>query len=883
MHMRTTMTEWSGLDEAEVTDSREKYGSNALVSLKPKPFFLKFLSGFSDPIIRILLAALGINCLFLFKTFDVWETVGIAAAILSATLISALSERGGERAFAHLQAEAQRSSCRVRRGGGDHAVPIDALVVGDLVYLNAGDKIPADGVLLSGALRVSLAALNGEGRETERVPYHGKPIADWTPEDPRLLLRGAVVTWGEGVMRVCRVGGNTLYGALSGELQNEGRASPLKMRLGVLASQMSRVGYCAAAGVALSYLINTFYIDVGCSFAGTRLLLSDPAFVFAALTHALMLATTTIVMAVPEGLPMMISVVLSANIRRMHRDRVLVRKPVGIETAGSMNLLFCDKTGTLTCGKPVVSGIVTQWDTYPSYAVFRSKAPRAAAAYAVCCVCSTQSRPTEQDGVVRACGGNATDRALLDSVLLHGRIPEGLPGENAVTARVPFDSEKKYAMAEVDGVWYIKGAPEIVLRDVVWATDRDGEPVPLDRERLARQITAITEKAGRVLAVCTEAGGVRRFLCLISIRDDLRPHTRRTVKQLRGAGIDVVMMTGDSRETAAVIAREAGILDGGDGLLWTSDELASMTDADVRTALPRLRVVCRALPQDKSRLVRLAQEAGLVVGMTGDGVNDAPALKCADVGFALGGGTEVAREAGDIVILDDNLSSIAKAVLYGRTIFKSIRKFIMFQMTTNLSAVGISLLCPLFGVDAPITVLQMLWVNLIMDTLGSLAFAGEAPSADTMRERPKAPGEAIMSAYMVHRIALMTAYLLALCLWFVHSEGMREHFGFYEQPVHFLGAFFALFIFADIANSVSARTTHVNPIHRLAANRAFVAIFGFIIAAQLGMIYFGGSMFRTVPLSAADLVLILCLSAGVLLWGMLVKALLGRRYRGNTV
>ena len=365
--------------------------------------------------------------------------------------------------------------------------------------------------------------------------------------------------------------------------------------------------------------------------------------------------------------------------------------------------------------------------------------------------------------------------------------------------------------------------------------------------------------------------------------DGDRPNTRRTVKQLHGAGVGVVMMTGDSRETAAAIAREAGILGGAGDLLLTSDEIGVMSDDEIKTALPHLRVIARALPQDKSRLVRIAQGAGLVVGMTGDGVNDAPALRCADVGFALGGGTEVAQEAGDIVILDDNLSSIAKAVLYGRTIFKSIRKFIMFQMTTNLSAVGISLLCPLFGVDAPITVLQMLWVNLIMDTLGSLAFAGEAPSADTMREKPKLLGEAIMSPYMVRRIAWMGAYLLFLCLWFVHSEGMREHFGYYENPIHFLGAFFALFIFADIANSVSARTTHVNPIHRLAANRAFIGIFGFIIAVQLCMIYFGGNVFRTSPLCLTDLSLIGVLAASVLIWGMLVKVILGIRFRGNTV
>ncbi|MBQ7983470.1 MAG: cation-transporting P-type ATPase, partial [Clostridia bacterium] len=545
---------------------------------------------------------------------------------------------GGEAAFARLQEEAQKSVCRVRRDGRDKTVPIGELVVGDAVYVSSGDRIPADGILVSGALRVSLATLNGEGKESERraqVPFE---VRDWKPGDARLLMRGAVVTWGEGVMLVCRVGEATLYGQLTGELQTETRDSPLKRRLGILAGQMSRVGYCAAAGVALSYLVNTFFIDAGGTLAGTRMLLSDPSFVMGALSHALMLATTTIVVAVPEGLPMMISVVLSANIRRMQRDHVLVRKPVGIETAGSMNILFCDKTGTLTGGKPVVSGIVTQDGTYPSYAVFRAKAPVLAERYAVCCAYNNQSRPAEADGIVRAAGGNATDRALLDSILSHGRLPAFLPPRERVTRCVPFDSERKYAQATVDGITYIKGAPEIVLSGVTTALTRDGSAVLLDRVRLEEQMHRITSKAGRVLAVCTEQDGIRRFLCLAVIRDDLRTGARRALDELRGAGISVVMITGDSRETASAIAAEAGITDGKDDVILTSEELAAMDDRSVSAVLGRLRIVARALPQDKSRLVRIAQEAGMVVGMTGDGVNDAPALRRADVGFALGGG-----------------------------------------------------------------------------------------------------------------------------------------------------------------------------------------------------------------------------------------------------
>lgn len=890
-----------GLTDEEAAENRKRYGSNALSRAKRTPFFYKFLEGFRDPIIKILLCALGINCLFLFRTFDLWETLGIAAAILCATLISALSERGGEVAFEKLQAEAAKTTCLCRRGGKngqDVTMSADLLCAGDVVSLSAGERIPADGILIRGTLRVSMAALNGEGRETERTAQRlssfGREFQGntWSPDDNRLLFRGAVVTWGEGQMLCLRVGDNTLFGTLTGELQTETRESPLRTRLSKLARQMSAVGYCAAAAVALSYLVNTFFIDAGCSLAGTKLLLSDPAFVLSSLTHALMLATTMIVVAVPEGLPMMISVVLSANIKRMQRDNVLVRKPVGIETAGSLNVLFCDKTGTLTCGKPVVTEVITGDGTrYAGFSTLKTRVPGIAHHYAVSAVCNTQSHVVQgETHAITAHGGNATDRAILESILQVPGYMEGIPGRDDVSMRVPFDSEKKYSLARVGGVTYIKGAPEVVLRGCTAAyagSDTTGSRIPFDRKKIDLEMQKTMQHAGRVIALCTEErDGERVFVCLICIRDDLRRGAKQAVSGLQRAGIRVVMITGDNRETAAAIAREAGILtakDNAEEAILTSGELAALDDAALAKQLVHLRVIARALPQDKSRLVRIAQEQNMTVGMTGDGVNDAPALKIADVGFALGGGTEVAQEAGDIVILDDNIVSIAKAVLYGRTIFKSIRKFIMFQMTTNLTAVGISVLCPIFGIDTPVTVLQMLWINLIMDTLGSLAFAGEAPAPDAMKEKPKRRDAPIMNRYMAWRIALVGGYLLTLCLWFVHSEAMREHFTFYETPVHFLGAFFALFIFADIANSISARTTHVNPFYRLSRNRAFVVIFSGIIAVQLLIIYFGRSIFRTWPLSPADLCLILLLASTVLLYSMLVKAILGARFRGNTV
>ncbi len=876
--MQTNQT-FRGLTAAEAEASRARHGTNALSRQKRTSFFKKFISGFSDPIIKILVAALGINFLFLFKTFDILETCGILSAILIATFISALSERGGERAFDRLTAELAKTTVLCMRDGQTAQLPIEDLAVGDIVYLSSGERIPADGILLSGSIRCSMASLNGEGRDVTRNPQPPTFAPEtWQLSDERLLFRGASVTGGEGIMRILRVGDSTLYGALTKELQTETRESPLRTRLSKLAGQMSRVGYCAAAAVALSYLIHTFYIDAGCSLAGTRLLLSDRTFVLQSLLHALMLATTTIVMAVPEGLPMMISVVLSSNIKRMQRDHVLVRKPVGIETAGSLNILFCDKTGTLTRGEPEVVSIITgDGKSYPGFSSLRAAAKPLAAHYVRSARYNTQSRQTtDAAGAPRAVGGNATDRAILESVLSAG-ISEPVP---AVTGVVPFDSAKKYASARVGGTTYIKGAPEILLPSVQRAIAADGSHIPYDRARMETMMHACTAKSGRVLALCMEEDGSRTFVCFICIRDDLRRDAKTAVSALHSAGIQVVMITGDNKETAAAIAKEAGILPKRekDAVILTSEELSAMDDDTLAALLPRLCVVSRALPQDKSRLVRIAQRENLTVGMNGDGVNDAPALKIADVGFAMGTGTEVAKEAGDIVILDDNIASIARAVLYGRTIFKSIRKFIMFQMTTNLCAVGISVLCPLFGIDTPITVLQMLWVNMIMDTLGSLAFAGEAPAPDFMREPPKKREAPIMNRYMVCRIAAMGAYLLGLCLWFVHSETMRERFDFYEYPVRFLGAFFALFIFADICNSVSARSVHPSPFYRLRRNRAFVWIFSFIIVMQLCMIYLGGAVFRTTPLPMHDLCFIIGLAFTVLLFSVLVKLLLRKRF-----
>ena len=339
----------------------------------------------------------------------------------------------------------------------------------------------------------------------------------------------------------------------------------------------------------------------------------------------------------------------------------------------------------------------------------------------------------------------------------------------------------------------------------------------------------------------------------VLLADPPRAEAARSVAELHGAGIQVVMITGDNKGTAIAVARACGIVNGGSDLCLTGKEMAEISDDELRAMLPRLRVVARALPSDKSRLVRLAQESGLVVGMTGDGVNDAPALKTADVGFSMGSGTQVAKEAGDIIILDNNLASIVKAVLYGRNIFKSIRKFIVLQLTVNLCAVGVTMIGPFIGIDSPVTVIQMLWINIIMDTLGGIAFAGEPPMPSCMKERPKKRDEKILNRYMVNQIAILGAFTLAVCVAFLKHPSFTSAFRGGEGSPHHLTAFFAFFIFAGVFNCFGARTDSVRLFSGLSKNRAFIFIMTAVAILQIAFVYFGGNVLRTVPLSPAEL------------------------------
>ena len=845
-----------GLSNSEVVKSREEYGTNALVMVKKDSFFKQLIRSLGDPIIKILLIALGIKTVFLIQDFDWYETVGIVIAIFLASFISTISEYGSEKAFIKLQREAEAIKVKVRRDGKVLLIDINEVVVGDIILLDSGDRIVADGVLIKGEVSVDESSITGESKEVYKKPF----ISGLNPSDNNELLRGSVIYHGVGEMMVTKVGVNTFYGKISLELQEKQPESPLKLRLRDLAKVISIIGYIGAFLVAFSYLFSVLVINNNFDINRIVVTLSDTSLLFAYFLEALTLAVTIIVVSVPEGLPMMITLVLSSNMKRMLKDNVLVRKLMGIETAGSLNILFTDKTGTLTKGKLEVVGVMFgNLDYYKE--VKRLKSSITYYNILKKCILSNTNCVYNHDKKMWI-GGNSTDKAVVNYL-----------GENNYSVRivkqVPFNSKNKYSYTKVlEGsreITYYKGAPEVLLDKCKYYISFSGRSVPfVNKNRIVNIIDEYARKGIRVLMLAMDEGKGLTFISLLFIKDELREEVKDGIELVRKAGIKTVMITGDNKVTAMSIARDAGIINSDRDVVLTSSELNRMSDDKVKEIIPRLSVVARALPTDKSRLVRLSQELGLVVGMTGDGVNDAPALKKCDVGFSMGSGTEVAKEASDIVLLDNNFNSIVKAILYGRTIFKSIRKFIIFQLTVNFCAVFLSIVGPFIGVANPVTVIQMLWVNMVMDTLAGIAFSYEAPLLEYMEEPPKKRDEKILNSYMIHEIVFTSIYSFLLCIFFLKSPFIHSFFRNGKNDIYFMSAFFGLFIFMMIFNSFNARTSRLNIFANLLSNKVFLGVIIFIVIVQVILIYYGGDLFRTTSLSLKEIEIMLVCAFSVI-------------------
>lgn len=832
----------NGLTAAEVEESRKKHGANSIPEAEPETFWQLFLEGFQDPMIRILcVIAVIMFGMFLVGESDWYEPVGTIIAILLVNFVSARTGVANDRAYRDLKASQKKDTVKARREGVIKVIPADEVVVGDVILLQSGDKILADGILAEGALSVDNSALNGEAEEcpkTEAPDGFAIPetITGDTFVDAHSLFRGATVLDGEGYMIVQKVGLDTMMGKMAKDMEDKEPDSPLKVKLNKLAGQISVFGYIGAIIIALAYFIHFVMLAGGLS----AYLATGGLSILGDVMNAIAIAITIIVCAVPEGLPLVIALVLMQNTGKLLKVNVLVRKSIGIETAGSLNILFSDKTGTITKGQLEVveffdgCGRTTDINT--------AAAMREALHLSI--GKNTGALFDDQHHVV---GGNMTDQALLKFLGEEAFHALAARDDCEIGAQQDFNSANKFSQAYLPGQGrtFYKGAPERLLAKAKKCLDTQGNEVDIDETALGQKIDDLANRAMRVLAfgysreklVRDEIHDDLVLIGLVGIRDDVRPEAREAIEEVQKAGIQVVMITGDRRETAMAIAREANLYHGGDELVLTSAELAEMSDDEVKKIIPRIRVISRALPTDKSRMVRLCQEMNLVVGMTGDGVNDSPALKRADVGFAMGSGTEVAKEAGKLVILDDNFNSIKNAIWYGRTLYINILKFCKMQLVINLAAVFVSAISPFIGIESPLKVTHLLWINLCMDSLASLMFAGEPALKKYMRMKPRRRDESIISRPMATQIVIMSIWLTILSLVWFKVPFFRACFATEAQ---WYTGFFCMFVFAFMVNAFNVRSDGLNVFEHIGENKRFIHIWLAIMAVQVLLVSIGG-------------------------------------------
>ena len=883
---------YNGLTDKQVEESRSKFGSNEIPDSEPTTFWEEFKETFSDPMIKILLAIAALMIvMFFFGYAEIYEPLGTIVAVLIVATVSAKTGVASDTKYRELKDNTEKDKCKVHRNGVITVIDVDDVVVGDKVLLQSGDKIPADGVLIDGALRVDNSALNGEAEECKKTAASEDfqledDITGDTFVDAHSLFRGAVIFDGEGILDVRKVGLKTMMGKMAEEMQEDEPDSPLKVKLAKLAKQISTFGYIGAVLIAVLYLVYFVMQAGGVSqyFAmGIEPVVKD-------VVRALSLAIVIIVCAVPEGLPLMISLVLMQNTSKMLDHNVLVRKAEGIETAGSLNILFSDKTGTITKGMLEVVDFFTGDGNSIDIAQL-SKHSKVKGLVDLAIGKNTQSMFDASHKVI---GGNATDQALMKFLGEETFKTLENSSEYKITKQQSFNSANKFSQARIDstGKTFYKGAPEKLLANAVKYLDADGNICTMDKAVLDRKIDELAAKAMRVLAFgYSEKDMVENsinddivIIGLVGIRDDVRPEAKEAIREVQGAGIQVVMITGDRLETAVAIAKDAGLLKGGSDRALSSAQLNEMSDDEVKKIIPNIRVIARALPTDKSRMVRLCQEMNLVVGMTGDGVNDSPALKRADVGFAMGSGTEAAKEAGKIVILDDNFKSIKDAILYGRTIYHNILKFCKFQLVINVAAVVVSAIAPFFGVDEPLKVTHLLFVNLVMDGLGAMMLGNEPAKEEYMAEAPRKRDESIVSKKMMGQILTMGIWLTVVSFIYLKVPFFVNLFANEEQ--HLTG-YFVLFIVAALFNGFNVRDDGFAIFSGLNENKDFMKVFLIIIIVQallvnaaivpLAPFQWIGEMFSCVPFGIRGWIAVILLAFTMIPVDIVRKACVGKK------
>ena len=881
---------FQGLTDPEVEASRREFGSNEIPDSEPTTFWEEFKETFGDPMIKILLAiAVLMIVMFFFGYAEIYEPLGTIVAVLIVAFVSAKTGVASDTKYRELKDSTKKDQCKVHRNGMVAVIDVDDVVVGDKVLLQSGDKIPADGILVSGALAVDNSALNGEAEECKKSEA---PEAFELPEeitgdtfvDRHSLFRGAVVFDGEGMLDVRKVGLKTMMGKMAEEMQEDEPDSPLKVKLAKLANQISKFGYIGAVVIAVLYF-GYFILNAGGVSAyfsiGIEQIIKD-------IVNAVSLAVVIIVCAVPEGLPLMISLVLMQNTSKMLDHNVLVRKAEGIETAGSLNILFSDKTGTITKGKlEVVDFFTADGASIPISELSRHSGVKGLIDLAI-----GKNTQSMFDGEHRVIGGNATDQALMKFIGEDTFHALESNKECVVTKAQSFNSTNKFSQARIEslGKTFYKGAPERLLASASKYLDGDGTIREIDSAALNKKIDALAEKAMRVLAFGYSERDLTEnqinddivIIGLVGIRDDVRAEAKDAIRQVQNAGIQVVMITGDRLETAAAIAKDAGLLNDASDIALTSAQLNEKSDEELKKIIPNIRVIARALPTDKSRMVRLCQEMNLVVGMTGDGVNDSPALKRADVGFAMGSGTEAAKEAGKIVILDDNFKSIKDAIWYGRTIYHNILKFCKFQLVINVAAVVVSAIAPFFGVEEPLKVTHLLFVNLVMDGLGAFMLGNEPALAKYMDEKPRRRDESIVSKKMMTQIVIMGAWLTVISFIYLKLPFFA---GLFETKEQHLTGYFVLFIVSALFNGFNVRDDGFAIFKGLQENTGFLKVFFTIILVQAlivnaALVPFAaftwiGNMFSCVPFGINGWIAVVLLAVTMIPVDMVRKAASG--------
>lgn len=859
----------NGINSSEITESRNKHGSNALPPPPVRKWWQLLAGVVSDKTIIILSIAAAISVgISIYTGESIFEGLGIIIAVGIAVGVAFASEMRSNRAFQSLLEESEKIRVKVVRDGKFHTVSSDDVVVGDVVLLETGDKVPADGrIIHTIELSFDTSTITGES-------------SSLSPEIETEVFRGFSVLTGEGAMVVSRVGMATEMGKIRQALSKEPEPTPLQERLSTLADRIGLLGTLSALAIFLAVMIRA-------------LILHDVTFMSAVFAkyvlNAFIVAVTIVVVAVPEGLPLAVTLSLALNMRRMARDKNLVRTLSASETLGSATVICSDKTGTLTLNRMRVSTLWTP-EGKASVASSMCMTDGKDRLFNYLVAVNSTAHLEEKENTTEYIG-NPTEGSLLLLLKDKGINYLEVRETSEIITRRPFSSARKMMSTLVNwdndhSILCVKGAPERIIERCSRASsifENEGLLVDGFKDEIKDLLEKMAGRGERVLALAYKKlpRDIRDYeeedLTLWGfavIRDPVRKEVADAISQCRSAGIDVKIVTGDNPLTAKSIGTELGLV-GENDLILEGDVFEKMSDEEVHKILPHLRILARSRPNDKYRLVSLLKDADEVVAVTGDGTNDAPAMRKADVGVAMGiSGTEVAKEASDVVLLDDNFSSIVKGVLWGRNLQTNIKRFLQFQLTVNVAALTVAFTGALIGGRSPLTAVQLLWVNLIMDTLAALALGLEPPVPELMQERPgnrRAPLITRPMWYMILGMGIFTfAALMVLMRWNFLGDGAtgsREH----------LSVIFTTFVFIQVFNEINARSIDgTNPFRGILASKGFLSIMAIIVVVQIALTQFGGKLFQTYPLSPIVWVKIIAFSSTALIAGMIIRIFIKR-------